>query len=118
MPTTAKAIRIHETGGPDVMKWEDVEIADPGPGEVLLRHTVAGLNFIDINHRAGTYPLAKLPAVIGMEAAGVVAAVGDSVSDFKPGDRVSHCMSVGAYAENMIIGADRLERGCADRRRG
>ena len=62
MPLTAKAIRIHETGGPEVMKWEDVEIADPGPGEVLLRHSVAGLNFIDINHRAGTYPLPALPA--------------------------------------------------------
>ena len=110
MTITAKAIRIHETGGPEVMKWEDVEVADPGPGEVLLRHTVAGLNFIDINHRMGTYPLAKLPAVIGMEAAGEVEAVGGDVDDFKPGDRVSHCMVVGAYAEKMVIAADRLVR--------
>lgn len=110
MTITAKAIRIHETGGPEVMKWEDVEVADPGPGEVLLRHTVAGLNFIDINHRMGTYPLAKLPAVIGMEAAGEVEAVGEDVDDFKPGDRVSHCMVVGAYAEKMVIAADRLVR--------
>ena len=108
MSITAKAIRIHETGGPEVMKWEDVQVGDPGAGEVLLHHTVAGLNFIDINHRAGTYPLPNLPAVIGMEAAGVVEAVGVSVSGFKPGDRVSHCMSVGAYAEKMIIAADRL----------
>jgi NADPH:quinone reductase len=110
MPTTAKAIRIHETGGPEVMKWEDVEVRDPGQGEVLLRHTVAGLNFIDINHRMGTYPLASLPAVIGMEAAGEVEAVGDGVADFKPGDRISHCMTVGAYSEKMVIAADRLIR--------
>jgi NADPH2:quinone reductase len=110
MPTTAKAIRIHETGGPEVMKWEDVVIADPGPGEVLLRHSVAGLNFIDINHRMGTYPIANLPAVIGMEAAGEVEAVGDGVTDFAPGDRVSHCMTVGAYGEKMVIAEDRLIR--------
>ena len=110
MPTTTKAIRIHETGAPDVMKWEEVEVADPGPGQVRLHHTVAGLNFIDINHRMGTYPLAALPAVIGMEAAGEVEAVGDGVTDFKVGDRVSHCMVVGAYAEKMVIAADRLIR--------
>ena len=110
MPSTVKAIRIHETGGPEVMKWEDVEIADPGAGEVLLRHTVAGLNFIDINHRMGAYPLPSLPATIGMEAAGVVEAVGDGVTDFAPGDRVSHCMAVGAYSEMMVIAASRLIR--------
>ncbi len=110
MTITCKAIRIHETGGPEVMKWEDVEVGDPGPGQVRLRHTVVGLNFIDINHRAGTYPLAKLPAVIGMEAAGVVEAVGPGVADFAPGDRVTHCMNVGAYAEAMLIAADRLIR--------
>ena len=60
------AIQFHEPGGPEVMKWEDVEIGDPGPGEVLLRHRAVGLNFIDVNHRAGTYPIAKLPATIGM----------------------------------------------------
>lgn len=108
MPATAKAIRIHETGGPEVMKWEDVEVSDPGPGEVRLRHTVAGLNFIDINHRAGTYPLPSLPTVIGMEAAGAVESVGEGVEGFAPGDRVSHCMTVGAYAELMVIAADRL----------
>ena len=110
MTITAKAIRIHETGGPEVMKWEDVRVGDPGPGQVRLNHTVAGLNFIDINHRMGTYPLSSLPAVIGMEAAGVIEVVGDGVSDFKPGDRVSHCMSVGAYTEKMVIAADRLIR--------
>jgi NADPH2:quinone reductase len=110
MTITAKAIRIHETGGPEVMKWEDVRVGDPGPGQVRLNHTVVGLNFIDINHRMGTYPLSSLPAVIGMEAAGVIEVVGDGVSDFKPGDRVSHCMSVGAYTEKMVIAADRLIR--------
>lgn len=110
MSQTVKAIRIHETGGPDVMKWEDVDVGEPQAGEVLLQHTVAGLNFIDINHRAGTYPLPSLPAVIGMEAAGVVEAVGDGVTDFAPGDRVSHCMNVGAYSEKMILGADKLIR--------
>ena len=110
MPITAKAIRIHETGGPEVMKWEDVAVADPGPGEVRLRHTVVGLNFIDINHRMGTYPLPSLPATIGMEAAGVVEALGDGVTGFDVGDRVSHCMAVGAYAEFMAIAANRLIR--------
>ncbi len=110
MPTTCKAIRIHETGGPEVMKWEDVEVGDPGPGQVRLRHTAVGLNFIDINHRAGTYPIASLPATIGMEAAGVVEAVGAGVEGVAPGDRVSHCMAIGAYSEQMIIAADRLIR--------
>ncbi len=110
MPTKAMAIRIHETGGPEVMKWEEVDVAEPGPGEVRLKHTVVGLNFIDINHRAGTYPLPNLPATIGMEAAGIVEAVGDGVTDFKEGDRVSHCMAVGAYSELMVIDAGRLIR--------
>lgn len=105
-----KAIRIHETGGPEVMKWEDVEIGDPGQGQVRLRHTAVGLNFIDINHRSGAYPIATLPATIGMEAAGVVEAVGPGVSGFREGDRVSHCMTIGAYSQKMIIAADRLIR--------
>ena len=110
MSQTVKAIRIHETGGPDVMHWENVDVNEPQSGEVLIRHTFAGLNFIDINHRAGTYPLRSLPAIIGMEAAGEIEAVGDGVTMFAPGDRVAHCMSVGAYSEKMIIGADRLIR--------
>ncbi|MEX2455085.1 MAG: quinone oxidoreductase [Rhodospirillaceae bacterium] len=110
MTSTAKAIRIHEHGGPDVMKWEDVKVGDPGPGQVRLRHTAVGLNFIDINHRAGTYPVAKLPATIGMEAAGVVEAAGEGAGGFQAGDRVSHCMVIGAYSEKMIVAADRLIR--------
>ena len=112
MPITTNAIRIHETGGPEVMRWEPVEVPDPGPGEVRLRHTVVGLNFIDVNHRNGGYPIANLPAVIGMEAAGEIEAlgpgVGDGVEGFAAGDRVSYCMIMGAYAERRTIAADRL----------
>lgn len=110
MPTMTHAIRIHETGGPEVMRWEEIDIADPGPGQVRLRHGAVGLNFIDINQRSGAYPLPGLPAVLGMEAAGTVAAVGEGVADFAVGDRVSHCMTPGAYAEAMVIEADRLIR--------
>jgi NADPH2:quinone reductase len=106
--TTVNAIRIHETGGPDVMRWEEVEVGDPGPGEVRLRHTVVGLNYIDVNHRAGVYPLQDLPVVIGMEGAGVVEAVGPDVAGFAEGDHVTYCMALGSYSEARIIAADRL----------
>jgi NADPH2:quinone reductase len=110
MPVTTQAIRIHQTGGPGAMTWQAVEVPDPAPGQVRLRHTVVGLNFIDINQRSGTYPLPGLPATLGMEAAGVVDAVGDGVDDFVPGDRVSHCMNLGAYAQFMVIDARQLIR--------
>lgn len=104
----AKAIRIHETGGPEVLKYEDVDVGDPGPGEVRLTQTACGLNFIDVYHRTGLYPL-ELPSVIGMEAAGVVDAVGDGVSEFSPGDRVAYAaVPVGAYAESRLIPAHRI----------
>jgi len=104
-----KAIRIHQTGGPDVMQWEDVDPGIPGPGEVRLHHEAIGLNFIDIYHRTGLYPLPGLPAVIGMEGAGVVDAVADDVADFKPGDRVAYAgVPPGAYAEVRCIPAHRL----------
>ena len=77
MSNTTRAIRIHETGAPEVMRWEEVSLPEPGSGEVQLRHTAVGLNFIDINHRSGAYPLKSLPAVIGMEGAGIIEAVGD-----------------------------------------
>ncbi len=108
MPGTVKAIRIHQTGGPEVLCWEDVTIGAPGPGEVRLRHTAIGLNFIDINHRNGAYRLDNLPAVIGMEGAGVVERVGEAAGAFAVGDRVSYCMTLGAYAGERIIAADRL----------
>ena len=110
MPTTTHAIRIHETGAPEIMRWEEIAVPDPAPGEVRLRHTAVGLNFIDVSHRRGSYSLPRLPAVIGMEGAGVVEALGDGVDGFAVGDRVSYCMVLGSYAEARTIAADRLIR--------
>jgi len=94
--TTVKAIRIHETGGPDAMHWEDVSVGAPEAGQVRLRHTAVGLNYIDVQQRAGGYPLKDLPVVLGMEGAGVIEAVGPGVTGFNAGDRVSYCMERGA----------------------
>ncbi len=93
-----KGIRVHAAGGPEVMKWEDIEVGDPGPGQVRINQHAVGLNYIDIYHRAGLYPI-DFPAVIGSEAAGVVEAVGEGVTEFRPGDRVAYPMVPGAYAE-------------------
>jgi len=101
------AIRIHETGGPEVLRWEEVAVGAPGPGEARVRHTAVGLNFIDTYHRSGLYPL-PLPAVPGSEGAGVVVQVGDGVAGLKPGDRVAYAGPVGAYAEERLVAADRL----------
>ncbi len=104
-----KAIRIHEPGGPDALKWEDVQVGAPGPGEVRIRHTAVGLNFIDVYHRTGLYPIRQLPAVIGMEGAGVVEDVGPDVSEVKAGSRVAYAgMPMGSYAEERLMPADRL----------
>src|SRR3546814_14720878 len=93
-----KAIRIHEPGGPEVLRYEDVAVPTPGPAEVLLQQKACGLNYIDVYHRMGTYPL-QYPAVIGMEGMGVVEAVGADVSAFMPGARVAYAhMPPGAYA--------------------
>lgn len=97
-----KGIRVYEAGGPEVMKWEDIEVGDPGPGEVRIKQTAAGLNYIDVYFRTGLYP-AEFPAVIGMEAAGVIEAVGEGVSEFAPGDRVAYPMVPGAYAEARVM---------------
>jgi NADPH2:quinone reductase len=102
------AIRIHQTGGPEVLKWEEIDIGKPGPGQVRLRQTACGLNFIDVYLRTGVYPVAELPAVLGMEAAGVVEELGDSVTGFAVGDRVAYAMVVGGYAEQRIIDARQL----------
>ncbi len=104
----AHAIRIHATGGPEVLTWEEIAVGDPGPGEVRLRQSAVGLNYIDTYHRTGLYKLASLPAVIGMEGAGVVEAVGPGVHDLKVGDRVAYAGVLGAYADERLIAADRL----------
>ena len=103
------AIRIHATGGPEVLRWEPVEISSPGAGEVHLRHEAVGLNFIDVYHRTGLYPLPALPAIIGMEGAGLVLAVGTGVTEVAPGDRVAYAgLPPGAYATERLIPAHRL----------
>jgi NADPH2:quinone reductase len=102
------AIRIHQPGGPEAMVWEEVELAEPGPGQVRLRHTAIGLNFIDVYHRTGLYP-APLPFTPGLEGAGIVETVGDGVTEFKTGDRVAYANPpLGAYAEMRLMPADRL----------
>lgn len=103
------AIRLHEHGGPDVLRWEEIETGAPGEGEVLVRQSAVGLNYIDVYHRTGVYPVADLPAAIGMEAAGTVETVGSGVTEFKPGDRVAYAGYVpGAYAEARVMPAHRL----------
>lgn len=103
------AIRFHETGGPEVLRWEAVEIGEPGPGEVRLRHGAVGLNFIDTYHRSGLYPVAALPSGLGQEGAGVVEAVGEGVTELAPGDRVAYGTGpLGAYAERRIMPAEKL----------
>lgn len=103
-----RAIRIHETGGPEVLRWEQVDPGTPGPGQVLLRHTAIGLNFIDTYHRSGLYPLPELPAVLGREGAGVVEAVGEGVRGLQPGDRVAYPLHPGSYSELKLIPAELL----------
>lgn len=104
-----KAIIIHQNGGPEVLKWEDHDPGKPGPGEALVRHEAVGLNFIDVYHRTGLYPLPALPAIPGMEAAGIVEAVGDGVTEVTAGDRVAYAsLPPGAYTELRCIPADRL----------
>jgi NADPH2:quinone reductase len=101
------AIRIHETGGPEVLKWEEVEVGDPGPGQAKLRQEAAGLNFIDVYHRTGLYKQ-ELPFIPGTEGAGVVESVGPGVTGMKPGDRVAYAGPIGGYAQERLIDADRL----------
>lgn len=102
------AVRIHETGGPEVLRWEEVDVPAPGPGEAVVRQTAAGLNFIDVYFRTGLYPAPSFPATIGNEGAGVVEAVGDGVTEVAAGDRVAYCMSLGGYAQRRIIASKQL----------
>ncbi len=105
-----KAVRVHATGGPEVLTYEDVSVPQPGPGEARIRQTAIGLNFIDVYMRTGLYPQRELPFVLGMEGAGVVEAVGPDTTQVEPGDRVAYCMVPGGYAEERLIRADRLVR--------
>ena len=103
-----KAIQIHKNGGPEVMQFEDVVVGDPGEGQVLVRHTAIGVNFIDVYFRTGLYPAPQLPFTPGMEGAGVVEAIGPGVTDLKAGDRIAYPMTLGAYAEARLIPADKV----------
>ena len=102
------AIRIHQTGDIDQLRWEQINVGEPGPGEVRIRQTAVGLNFIDVYMRTGLYPLPKLPAILGMEAAGVVEAVGQNVTGLSAGDRVGYCIVPGAYTEARLVAAEKL----------
>ena len=104
-----KAIRIHQTGGPDAMQWEDVEVGAPGPGEIRIRHEAVGLNYIDVYFRTGLYPAPSLPFSPGMEGAGVVDAVGEDVDSLAAGDRIAYAAPpVGAYAEERLMPAEKV----------
>ena len=108
---TTMAIRIHALGGPEVLRWEEVAVPDPGPGEVLIRHDAVGLNFIDTYHRSGLYPVPSLPTAIGMEGAGVVEEVGPpggAGPSFEPGDRVAYGFGLGGYCERRVMPSGQL----------
>lgn len=104
----AHAQRLFRYGEPETLLWEAMAVPEPEPGQVLLRQTAIGVNYIDIYHRTGLYPLPALPAVPGVEGAGVVEAVGAGVSLFQPGDRVAYAGPIGGYATHRLIAADRL----------
>ncbi|MCY4314404.1 MAG: quinone oxidoreductase [Gammaproteobacteria bacterium] len=102
------AITIHEHGGAENLRWESVDVGEPDVGQVRIRQNAIGLNFIDIYMRSGLYPLPSLPAILGMEAAGIVESVGPDVGEIAVGDRVAYCMVPGAYAENRLVSAENL----------
>ncbi len=103
-----KAIRIHKTGGTEVLKWEDIEVGQPAAEQVRLKQTACGLNYIDVYGRTGLYSVGEMPAILGMEAVGIVSELGEGVKSVKLGDRVAYPMCLGAYAEERIIDADKL----------
>ena len=105
-----QAIRVHAYGGPEILKWEKVEVGEPGPGEVRIKQTAIGLNYIDVYSRTGFYPQASLPFIPGIEGAGVVTALGEGVKELKVGRRVAYAGPIGAYAEERLIAADRVVR--------
>ena len=102
-------VRVHEVGGPEVLRFEEIEVGSPGPGQALIRQTAVGLNFIDVYFRSGMYPPPQLPFIPGLEGAGVVEAVGDGVREVQVGQRVAYAAPpIGAYAERRLMAADRL----------
>jgi len=109
-PSMSKSIRVHQYGGAEVLRLEDVEVGKPGPGEVLLKHTAIGVNFIDVYFRTGLYKAPALPFTPGSEGAGIVEAVGEGVSHVQIGDRVAYAVTLGAYAEHRVVAADRVVR--------
>jgi NADPH:quinone reductase len=102
------AMRVEEWGGPEVMKWTEVDEPKPGPGEALVRHKAIGLNFIDVYFRTGLYKTPQMPFTPGNEGAGDVVAIGEGVTSLKPGDRVAYAHTPGSYAEMRLLPADRL----------
>lgn len=102
-----KAVRVHQNGGPEVLRYEEIPVPEPGPGQARVRMEAIGLNFIDTYHRTGLYPV-PLPFTLGMEGAGVVDQVGAGVSEVKKGDRVAYAMERGSYAECAVVPARRL----------
>src|SRR5215212_9856064 len=103
----AKAVRYHKQGGPEVLQVDDVTVGDPGAGQVRIRHTAIGVNFVDTYQRSGLYPM-QLPAIAGNEGAGVVEAVGAGVKDLKKGDRIAYTVLPGSYFEVRVVPADRM----------
>lgn len=103
----AKAVRYHKQGGPEVLQVDDIQVGDPGPGQVRIRHTAIGVNYVDTYQRSGLYPM-QVPQVGGNEAAGVVEAVGAGVTDLKSGDRVAYTGLPGSYCETRVVPADRM----------
>ncbi|MGO9174349.1 MAG: quinone oxidoreductase family protein [Rhodomicrobium sp.] len=102
------AIRVHAFGGPEVMQWEEVQVGEPGPGQAKIKQHAAGVNYIDVYHRTGLYPIASMPFTPGSEGSGQVVAVGEGVTDIAVGDRVAYAGALGGYAEERLIPADRL----------
>ncbi|MSO64693.1 MAG: quinone oxidoreductase [Alphaproteobacteria bacterium] len=111
------AMRIHKTGGPEVLNWEDVPVGAPAKGQALIRHTAVGLNYLDTYQRSGLYPMA-LPTILGSEGAGIVEAIGEGVTEVKPGDRVAYHSALGGYCQQRLIPAWQLVKipeGISDR---
>lgn len=103
------AIRVHETGGPEVLRWEPIDVGAPGEGEIRVRHTAVGLNFIDVYFRTGLYSAGSSPFVLGVEAAGVVEEAGDGVTEVSAGDRIAYAAQpVGAYSQERLIPASQV----------